>query len=1428
MKKHYNFTKWLSTRFTGLLMSAGLLMAGSSAMAQLSGTYTINSAAATTGTNFASFTAFASAINTSGVSGPVTVNVVSGSGPYYHTATTTFNQISGASATNTITINGNGEKVSSNAGAAVFTLYGTDYMTFKNLKVEASANAASVKCFHIYNAANYNTIDGCELIISAYTGTANSTGYIVMSASTTGNSAGLHGSHNTFKNNKMWNGGATGAVGPYYGVCEYGSSSYYTTTGNNQVLNNEVRDVYYYYNYFYYTNGTRIDGNKFHTSRSDASYTYVTYLYYTQTTTHQISFSSNEVYNLKPTSYLYMYGYYNTGTASMPVLYNDNKIHDNTVGSYLYNYLGYYGQNVRFERNKIYNNTVTNYLYNLYCCYYSTNAIVRDNELNNNYAGYYIYGLGAYYGTNALVERNAVHDNSAGYGVYGYYIYYMQGDFINNLYYNNKGDYYNYAMLAGYTQTTLHVAHNTFVLNNDVTYYSYGMYMYMYYSFTDVVCKNNILAITANSGSGYYNYVVYMPYNYQSMGIENNDFYVNNSSTNYYYTNTTNTTAAAFASSIGNTTNLNIDPQFTNLATGDLTPKNPAIANYGQPGYATLDYKKATRTACGPDIGAFEFYIDHNASNLVFTGTNECGGYQEPIGFRFNNGSTVALKNAKVYYTINGGTPVVETIANINANSYVDYVFKTIPEFHEPGINTIVVGLFCDDNSSNNTVTTTIKITPAPHSFELSEGTAFAGYYQAGGSGGTKKNPDVTAANVQVNYNVENPTKYANSAYGSGWSMSINAKTSGGTAVTSGVTLVSPTSSTKGKIQFKPAKSLVDSTVFLGITVKDNNTGCDSTFGRWVYVAATPELSWNAPNACDGDVIAFSNTTTQAVGIAEYSWNFDDPSTGADNVSTISDPVHKFSTYGSYDVTVTAWNHDYPKFQYTLTKTVNVSPVPTVDFTVKNACEGTDITFTNGSKLPTGVTGSIDYTWNFGDGSAKVKTLNTTHKYAKAGGYKASLTASLNGCAATLVKNANQFATPDANFSVKGNCNLEDVEFTNASTISLGKTGYKWDFNDGTVSNLSNPMHAFAAAGSHSVKLVAISEFGCKDEITKSFTLNESPKADFSFSDPCSETAVNFTRGGTLPAGATSIFEWDFDGEKISTKENDSYKFSTVGVKTVSLKVSSNNGCSDMISKDIVVKLQAKADFIANNVCEGEEVVFTNKSEVAAGNLNYEWRFGDSKTSNLTSPRHAYTLSTVGETESFQVTLLAIVPGGCSDSIARTVTVNAAADASFDAKIDWRVLKITNQKTTDPVNHVYNWRFGDGGRSNQVTPSYKYITDEGEYTVCLAIINPAGCISEHCEDVYQDPTTGINDVIANNLFSVYPNPNTGLFTVKVDEPKGMVNITIMDATGKTVCTIAGDASGEYSIDLSEVAGGVYMVQVTNGGNTAMQRVTVAK
>jgi len=99
MNTHYKISK--STQFLKQKLLLMLLCLAGVANAQLSGSYTINSASATSGTNFNNWRDLGSALSTNGVSGAVTVTVqsdVSASLP------AVFASISGASSTNTITI----------------------------------------------------------------------------------------------------------------------------------------------------------------------------------------------------------------------------------------------------------------------------------------------------------------------------------------------------------------------------------------------------------------------------------------------------------------------------------------------------------------------------------------------------------------------------------------------------------------------------------------------------------------------------------------------------------------------------------------------------------------------------------------------------------------------------------------------------------------------------------------------------------------------------------------------------------------------------------------------------------------------------------------------------------------------------------------------------------------------------------------------------------------------------------------------------------------------------------------------------------------------------------------------------------------------------------------------------------------------------
>src|SRR5690606_30360884 len=96
-----------------LCLGMTLVLPGTKLLAQLNGAYTIDNTIPSSATNFTSFTAFANAINANGVSGPVVVNVGATSGPYNEQIE--IIQYAGASATNSVVINGNGRTITYNA-----------------------------------------------------------------------------------------------------------------------------------------------------------------------------------------------------------------------------------------------------------------------------------------------------------------------------------------------------------------------------------------------------------------------------------------------------------------------------------------------------------------------------------------------------------------------------------------------------------------------------------------------------------------------------------------------------------------------------------------------------------------------------------------------------------------------------------------------------------------------------------------------------------------------------------------------------------------------------------------------------------------------------------------------------------------------------------------------------------------------------------------------------------------------------------------------------------------------------------------------------------------------------------------------------------------------------------------------------------------
>ena len=228
--------------------------------AQVSGTFTINSAVATGGTNFQTFSAAVASLS-GGVNGAVVFNVQPVSGPYNEQVI--LNAITGTSATNTITFNCNGVTLTFlstnyNQRAGV-KLNGADYVTFDNLTVLEQANAGGEYGygFHLLNDADHNTIKNCHITNFVDLDFGDDHNGIVIN----GNDGLIYDPGNSYcddnliENNTITGGSAGISL---YSIPASGTSQVMT---GNKIVRNTISNTIYYAIQMQNTSGTLVEGN---------------------------------------------------------------------------------------------------------------------------------------------------------------------------------------------------------------------------------------------------------------------------------------------------------------------------------------------------------------------------------------------------------------------------------------------------------------------------------------------------------------------------------------------------------------------------------------------------------------------------------------------------------------------------------------------------------------------------------------------------------------------------------------------------------------------------------------------------------------------------------------------------------------------------------------------------------------------------------------------------------------------------------------------------------------------------------------------------------------------------------------------------------------------------------------------------------------
>jgi gliding motility-associated-like protein len=475
-------------------------------------------------------------------------------------------------------------------------------------------------------------------------------------------------------------------------------------------------------------------------------------------------------------------------------------------------------------------------------------------------------------------------------------------------------------------------------------------------------------------------------------------------------------------------------------------------------------------------------------------------------------------------------------------------------------------------------------------------------------------------------------------------------------------------------------------------------------------------------------------TAIDSVGCAPFSVQFQDissPTPGATNVSWIWDfgngvtstqqnPIHTYAQ-GVYTVVLQVTNDKGCVSTFSKPNFINAQQGITANFT-STVVAGCSLPATVNFTSAISGSAAVSYLWNFG-GANTSTVANPSFSFTSNGTYPVSLiVTNANGCSDTIINNVNiNVGSNTVGFTAPSSgCNNSNINFTNTS---VNGQSYNWSFGDGGTSTQTNPTHIYSNPGTYIVKLV-VNFGGCFDSIQQSITINLKPVASFTTNDTTNCKAphtVNFNNNST----SGSSYLWNFGDGNTSTLNNPTHTYTNTGSYTVSLIVTSAQGCSDTLIRNNYINIVIPTLTLSGLPYLGCVPYNYNASFNLVSNdpvQSYAWNFGNGNTSTAANPTFVYT--TAGN---YGVSLTITTVNGCIVTASDSIKLGNKPNANFTATP-------TNTCAEDLVNFSDNstgnnnywfWSFGDGSTTIGYNPSHGY-NDTGYFTVTL-IVGDNGC-----------------------------------------------------------------------------------------------------
>lgn len=569
----------------------------------------------------------------------------------------------------------------------------------------------------------------------------------------------------------------------------------------------------------------------------------------------------------------------------------------------------------------------------------------------------------------------------------------------------------------------------------------------------------------------------------------------------------------------------------------------------------------------------------------------------------------------------------------------------------------------------------------------------------------------------------------------------------------------------------KTYKNFGDYTVSLVVT---SSQECRDTARMTLKVYEQPKagFSVNDRDQClSANNFIIDDTSTAVVNlINKRIWTFGDGAPAIDRQGQPLQFSHNYSNVDSFLLTLRVAT-GIGCFD-SVSSYVRVHGDPYVDFKIdkQQQCQdGNVFNFTDTTHTEKGFVQTL--LWDFGDGSP-ISNSGLGKSYNQYGAFNIKLRAITNkGCTDSTTHSILIHPMPNAGFTISDSavC-FKNHSFTFSAAPSFIPVGniatYSWDFGDQTTSLLKDPpTKVYAKDSMHLVKLLVISDQGCKDSARKFVKFYPTPVAVATVDKKvqCIEENVFYYSavGSAAPGGTIADYLWELGDGTIEQSITPGGKFYIKSdTFDINLKVTTDMGCTDTASLQVIVLPSPQANFEVTPTCLFQPSFFTDKSTSTPGKITrWNWKFGDGMQDTAINPVHTY-----GNTGAYTVTLNVLSDFGCEATAVKIneAIVKALPQAKFShTKVDYDEKNTTIQFNDESIDvDEWLWDLGKGNITNSQNPLVVY-DDTATIPVKLIVKNDEGCFDTTVEVIFVAPEYIFNVPSAFTPNKDFKNPTFG-------------------------------------------------------------------